>query len=155
MPCNDVTESITVVVDRRDRLHGYSFTKRTCGRGVGAHDLLSDYLAGRTVDEIASISAKQCLEELSVQATIEEFLALKHLVAVQAALDVLTGRGALVQDDFCRPAEVAFDEGLTSLRAQIRVDLIPERISACGAACRSCGTPRRRRRKRTEAAAAH
>ncbi len=58
MPCHDVTECITVVVDGEDRLKSYSFTKRTCGQGIGQEDLLHDTLAGRPVDELLGYTAE-------------------------------------------------------------------------------------------------
>ena len=40
MPCKDVTELLEVVLDSEDRLLDYTFSKRTCGQGVGAASLL-------------------------------------------------------------------------------------------------------------------
>jgi len=137
MPCTDVSERLTVTVDGEDRLRGYCFVKQTCGRAVGVEDLLSGYLEGRGVEDILGLTPEQCLRETGAPEGVEEFLALKHLVAVQAALAAMTGRDG-GDDGFCTPLECAYEDGLTTLTVSIRVDLVTERIRSCGG-CRGCG----------------
>jgi len=69
-------------------------------------------------------------------------LALKHLVAVQAALEALTGQS--LDDDFCIPLVCTHADHGTTLEAAIRVDLVTNRIQSCGG-CKGCGGNRRRR----------
>ncbi|MFP6598190.1 MAG: hypothetical protein VCC01_12095, partial [Candidatus Hydrogenedentota bacterium] len=52
MPCKDVTELLEVVLDENECLKSYSFSKRSCGQGVGAQSLLIDQLAGRALNEL-------------------------------------------------------------------------------------------------------
>ncbi|HNR31179.1 MAG TPA: hypothetical protein PKI11_09835 [Candidatus Hydrogenedentes bacterium] len=145
MPCRDVTELIHVVVDLEDRLKSYRFIKRTCGRGVGADTLLLDTLGGRTVDAILELSPVQLLAEHRITEPLEEFLALKHLIALQSALEVLTGRASGGPGEVCAAAEIAFEDGDTVIHARISVDLLTEEIKSCGN-CRSCGAAARRKR---------
>lgn len=145
MPCKDVSERLTVTIDDDDRLVSYRFIKRTCGRGVGVDDLLSGYLVGQQARQILAITPDQCLEETGAPEGIEEFLALKHLVAIQAALESLLGLDARDDDGFCMPLECVYD-GQTTMEASIRVDLVTERIKSCGG-CKGCGTKRAKRRK--------
>lgn len=147
MPCSDVTELIRVVVDGHDRLRDYRFVKRTCGQGVGADALLAAVLCGRPVDEVLAIAPEDFLETYPVEIAIEEFLGLKHLIAVQSALEVLTGQSAGGPKDICAAAEISFEEGETVLDARIRVDLVTDRIKSCGN-CKGCGTTRARKGKR-------
>jgi hypothetical protein len=139
MPCSDVTELIEVVVDAQDRLATYRFVKRTCGQGVGLDTLLMPVLGGQPVDTILAWDLDAFLEAHPAPEGIEEFLALKHLVAVQAALQVMTGAASGGPGDLCAAAEVEMDEdGHLRLLGQIAVDLVTEHIASCGN-CKGCG----------------
>ncbi|MEK7794431.1 MAG: hypothetical protein AAB353_07870 [Candidatus Hydrogenedentota bacterium] len=139
MPCSDVTEIIEVVLDSDDRLREYRFAKRTCGQGVGAESLLIDQLRGRSLAELLTFTADQFLAEFSIPDETEEFLSLKHLFAIQSALEVLTGKEPGRRDDPFAAGEIEFGEGETRISGRIIVDIVTERIKACGG-CGSCGT---------------
>jgi len=141
VPCNDITELIRVVIDAEDRLTHYRFVKRTCGQGVGADALLEPILCGRTVDDILAITPERFLATYPVDRSIEEFLNLKHLIAVQSALEVLTGHAAGGPGDLCAAADIAYDAGATTLDARILVDAVTDKIKSCGG-CKGCGKPR-------------
>ena len=141
MPCKDITELIRVVVDAGDCLKDYRFVKRTCGQGVGVDTLLMGVLGGRPVEAILSISPEDFLEEHPVEDSLEEFLGLKHLIAVQSALEVLLGREPGGPTALCAAGEISFEAGDTTIEAVIRVDLVTEAIKSCGN-CRGCGTRR-------------
>ncbi|MBI2421704.1 MAG: hypothetical protein HYV27_02660 [Candidatus Hydrogenedentes bacterium] len=138
MPCKDVTEMIRVEVDAEDRLTLYRFIKRTCGQGVGTDTLILPLLQGKTVDEILALQPLEFIEEHPVEEEIEEFLNLKHLIAVQSTLEVLTGKAAGGPNDICAAAEIQFEDGMTIIEARISVDLVTEEIKSCGG-CKGCG----------------
>jgi len=142
MPCSDVTEVIEVVLDAGDRLKAYSFRKRTCGQGVGADTLLLDVLGGMDAEELLAITPEHFLETWPAAEAIEEFLGLKHLIAVQSSIEVLLGRAAGGPGSICATAEVAFEDGDTIITSVIAVDLVTERIKSCGG-CKGCGTSKK------------
>ena len=139
MPCKDVTELIRVVLDEEDRLAEYVFAKRTCGQGVGAESLLIDQLRGRSANELLSISAADFLSEYSFADEVEEFLSLKHLFALQGALEVLTGKEPGRVGDAFAAGEISFDGTETVIQGRISVDVVTDKIEACGG-CGSCGS---------------
>lgn len=142
MPCSDITEVIEVVLDEKDCLKDYAFRKRTCGQGVGSGNLLIGILGGMPVEELLGMSPDYFLETWPVEDPLEEFLGLKHLIAVQSALEVLLGRASGGPDEICAAAEIGFEDGNTVLTARISVDLVTEKIKSCGG-CKSCGTSRK------------
>lgn len=144
MPCSDITEMIRVTLNEHDTLESYEFVKKTCGQGVGLKSLLLDQLRGATLDEILALTPEIFLESYPVAEPIEEFLGLKHLFAVQAALEVLTGAQSGGPEDLCAAAEIVFDGTLLTVEGRIRIDLVTERIKSCGG-CKSCGTRPRKR----------
>ncbi len=138
MPCSDVTELIRIELDDADRLVRYRFIKRTCGQGVGADTLILSAIEGRTAQDIIAIDPGDFLEEHPVEEEIEEFLTLKHLIAVQGALEVLLGIAHGGPGEMCAAAEIGYEDGLTTLDARISVDLVTEKIQSCGN-CKGCG----------------
>ncbi len=139
MPCSDVTETMQVTIDADDRLKTYWLAKRSCGQGVGAGSLLQDQLAGRSVDTLLNTDAEAYLNEFPIDDELEEFLSLKHFFAIQAALEVLTGKTAGGKDDACAAAEIAYEDGDTIIDALISIDVVTEKIKGCGN-CKGCGT---------------
>lgn len=143
MPCSDVTEMIEVVLDEDERLKEYRLSKRTCGQGVGAESLLIEQLAGRGLDELLDFTAEKYLAEYPVFDQMEEFLSLKHLFAIQGALEVLVGRAPGRKDDAFAASEISFEDEATTIRGLIQIDLVTEKIKACGG-CGSCGVSDRK-----------
>jgi hypothetical protein len=138
MPCSDVTEVIHVALDQDDRLTSYHFAKRTCGQAIGAASLLVDQLGGRTIDELLAYDAERFLTEYAIEDEIEEFLSLKHLFAIQSALEVLTGKEPGGPGDPCAAAEISYDNGELTIDAEINLELVTEKIKSCGN-CKGCG----------------
>ncbi len=137
MPCSDLTELIRVVVDDDDRLLDYRFVKRTCGRAVGAESLLRGELAGMTAAGILALTPEAVTEAAIPMPPEEEFLRLKHLFAVQSALEVLLGRADCGPQAQCAAAQIAWESGQTVIDARIRVDAVHGRIQACST-CGQC-----------------
>ncbi len=141
MPCNSVVELIQVVIDDRDRLKDYQFVKKSCGQGVGNNSLLIDILRGMSVDELLEVDAESLLAVDRTDDEVLEFLRLKHLFAVQATLEVLTGRLTGGKGQSCAVADVAYDGDETIMNAEIDVDVITEQIAACAGCKGGCGQP--------------
>jgi hypothetical protein len=142
MPCDDVTELLELRADAQDRLLGYRLAKRTCGRAVGSESLIGEILAGMDAAAILAIDAEAFIEEQAPATDVEAFLLLKHLFAVQGALRVLTGEEPGGAGSPCAVACMAYDGDVLVLEAHLAVDVIAERIKACGA-CKGCGTKRK------------
>jgi len=138
MPCSDVTEIIHVELDADDRLQDYYFSKRSCGQGVGAGNLLIEKLRGWSVEKVLAFDAEGFLAEFPIEDELEEFLSLKHFFAIQSVLEVLTGKQPGGKDDPCAAAEISHEDGTLVIDGQIAVDLVTDKIRACGS-CKSCG----------------
>lgn len=141
MPCNDVTELLEVTLDAEERLVDYRFSKRTCGQGVGAASLLIDQLQGRTLDELLHKTAVEFLDEFPIPDEIEEFLSLKHLFAIQGALEVYTGAESGGPKDAFAASGIEYGADAIVIQGRISVDVVTEKIEACGG-CKGCGTAR-------------
>ena len=150
MPCKDITELLEVVLDDTERLKDYRFSKRTCGQGVGAAALLIDQLRGRPADELLRKTAQEFLAEFPIADPLEEFLSLKHLFAIQGALEVYAGFESGAKQSAFAVAGVEYGDDETRISGRIEVDILTDKIKSCGG-CKSCGNsegkaaaPRRR-----------
>jgi hypothetical protein len=138
MPCSNIIEQIKITLDHQERLADYQFIKQTCGQGVGAKSLLADYLIGLTIDELLAINDQHLLEVCRPADEISTFLHLKHLFAIQAVLEIYTGRSG-AKDSPCTIAEVGASEGQVVIDADVDIGLVTDRIKACDG-CHGCGT---------------
>jgi len=150
MPCKDVTEVLEVILTADDSLKDYRFSKRTCGQGVGAANLIIDQLRGRPMAELLNKTAQEFLGEFPIPDPVEEFLSLKHLFAIQGALEVYAGLESGAKQSAFAVAGVEYGEDETRISGRIGVDILTEKIKSCGG-CKSCGNtegkavaPRRR-----------
>lgn len=141
MPCSDVTEVLRLRVDDAERLAGYQFRKRTCGRAVGEESLLEALLAGLPAASILAYELDAFADENPTASDEEMFLQLKHLLAVQAGLRALLGHASAGASDPVRVARVATEDGGVLLEAELSVDVITEQIKACGR-CKGCAALR-------------
>lgn len=142
MPCNDITEIMEVTLDGQDRLRDYYFSKRTCGQGVGVGGLLLEVLQDMPAEQVLAITPAYFLETWPVEDPLEEFLGLKHLIALQSTLEVLLGKADGGPGEICSAAEIVCDGDATIITARIAVDLVVEKIKSCGG-CKGCGTKKR------------
>lgn len=139
MPCKDVTELLEVVLDSDERLKDYTFSKRTCGQGVGMANLLIEQLRGRSAAELQCKTAQEFLAEFPIADPVEEFLSLKHLFAIQGALEVYAGAESGAKESAFAVGGIEYGEDETRIHGRIAVDVVIEKIKACGG-CSSCGS---------------
>lgn len=133
MPCNDVTETIRIVLDTNERLVSYRLRKSACDKAVGAESLLLDHLKNRSIPEILKLDPASLRLEYIAQNEIEDFLRLKHLFALQMAIDTFTGgQAGGGKNASCNIVEVNYGSDGIIIEADISVDIIAERIKACG-----------------------
>jgi hypothetical protein len=139
MPCKDVTEILEVVLNADDSLKTYTFSKRTCGQGVGMADLLIEQLRGRPMQELLHKTAQEFLDEFPIADPVEEFLSLKHLFAIQGALEVYAGIASGAKQSAFAVGGIEYGEDDTRIHGRIALDVVIEKIKACGG-CSSCGS---------------
>lgn len=139
MPCNDVTEVLKITLDTQDRVSFYSLTKRTCGGTVGNPSLLRPWIENRTTQEILAASVNEVLSTLPPLSDTWEFLAQKHLLAVQCGLATMLGRLPGLPADLCAVESVSSGPKGIKMTAHLKVDMLTEAIPACGG-CGSCGS---------------
>lgn len=137
MPCNDITDSLKILVSNDDRVVKYALRKKTCQGEVGRKSLISNWLKDKRISDIISCTIDNFMNDNPSMSTTWEYLYLKHFLAVQAGLSALVGLQSGGVKDYIKVASVEQTDQGTLLQADISVNGITEEIKACGR-CEGC-----------------
>jgi NifU-like protein involved in Fe-S cluster formation len=139
MPCNDVTEVLSITLDPDDRIIHYSLIKETCGGAVGNSSLLRKWVENRSASDVLKAQPEDIMAAIPTRNTTWEFLTLKHLFALQTGLQAFLGEQSASLNDSCVVDTVETTPKGIQFIALIKVDVLTEKIESCGG-CGSCGT---------------
>ncbi|MEQ8821548.1 MAG: hypothetical protein RLY93_15040 [Sumerlaeia bacterium] len=145
MPCNDITETVRLVLDLDDNVLDYSLIKRSCGKAVGERSLILSWIRGRRADDLLNDDVEAFLEAYPNEDETLEFLYLKHFFAVRAGLAVLTGRECGSIGSECVAQSITCDTEGTEFIGQLKIAVLTEKIKSCGG-CGSCGSKKKARK---------
>ena len=131
MPCHDITEEIRIVLDKNGCLRSYRLNKKTCGGAVGTESLLLDRVAGWKIDDFFAANEFSFQQEHLPESHVEEFLNLKHFMAIKSALNAYAGNAPAGVDAPCSIAGISYDSDDIVIEADIDISLVTEQIKAC------------------------
>lgn len=135
MPCKDITDHLRIRLDASDKIVRYALRKLSCGGAVGNQSLIIDWLENKTPEEVLDASPASILDSHKVTDEIEEYLLLKHFLAVKAGLSIMLGRESGSVEDYCKLEAIRYSPQGTEIIAQISVEGMTDEIKACG----NCG----------------
>lgn len=139
MPCNDVTDHLKIVLDADDRLQSYILAKRTCGAEVGDYRLIETWAKGKKAEVLLEETPDALFAVHPPKNPTEEFLLLKHLCSLQIGIETLLGYTPGGENDTCRIDKIEYGPEGTECIVSIKLNLVTERIKACGG-CKTCRT---------------
>ena len=137
MPCGDITDTLKITLDDKERVSAYTLNKRTCGGAVGQEALISDWLRNRPADEVLTVTSDVFLDAHHTTNQVQEYLLLKHFLAVQRGLAIMFGRQPGGVNDYCTVETIEHSPDGTELIAHLHSDAMTDEIKSCG---RCCGT---------------
>ncbi|MFQ6007404.1 MAG: hypothetical protein ACE5K8_00480 [Candidatus Zixiibacteriota bacterium] len=109
--------------------------KRTCGGAVGQRSLISKWLKNRSAEEVLSLEPEVFLNAYPTKSKTWQYILLKHFLAVQSGLAILLGREPGGVTDYCTAEAVEYGPDGMTFTAQVRVDVMSDRIEACRSCC--------------------
>ncbi|MBD3256804.1 hypothetical protein GF377_00120 [candidate division GN15 bacterium] len=139
MPCTDVTELLSITLDTTDRVTLYALHKETCGGAVAGRGLIRDHVKDKTVAEILTLQPGDVVAESDRGGSVNEYLLVKHLLAVQSALAAYEGREADTDTGLLQIEAIEYGPERTVIQARIQLDVLTDKIKACGLCGDSCG----------------
>jgi len=135
MPCGDITDILTVKLDPEDRVIDYSLTKRTCGGKVGKVRLIKKWLIGKNAKLVTTTDHVDFQRDIKVRSDLNEYIHLKHFLAVKKGLSVMLGLDSGGPDDRCTVENIVYGPEGTEMMAHINVDGVVDDIKSCGPNC--------------------
>ncbi|MED5465366.1 MAG: hypothetical protein VX699_11980 [Myxococcota bacterium] len=138
MPCSDISETIQIRLDVDERLRSYQLNKASCGAEVGSEGLLLELVEGRTIEQILGVDPGELPGHLASVDDALEFLAFKHLFALQSTLEMYTGQRSGDPTAACSVASILHDFAGVEIQGVLASAPLEEKIRACGH-CGSCG----------------
>lgn len=138
MPCNDITEVLAIRLDSDERLVDYSLHKISCGEAVAGRGLIRKWAKGKTIAEIMALKPEMVLADEEIDSAVGEYLRLKHLFAIQSALAGFTGDVTTVPGSFCSMESIDYTSDGVSIQASINLDILTDKIKACGLCGDAC-----------------
>src|SRR6266436_786798 len=86
MPCSDSTSGLNLRLDSNERLVKFEFAKITCSSEIGGGKKLSQFCAGKTLDEVLDLDFRMVVSALDLNADEEaQFILYLELDALKAA----------------------------------------------------------------------
>ena len=132
MPCNDITDILTLLLSPDGNLARYSLHKLSCGGAVGHESMLQNLLTGKSAEDILAIQPADILEDLPAEETAEQYLRLKHMLSIQTGLAIILGKDSGGIEDFCTVEAVRHSPAGIELIAHLDVSGLSDQIEACG-----------------------
>ncbi len=137
MPCNDITDCLVIRLDSDDRVLKYSLRKKTCNGEVGEKSMIIRWAEGKPAEEILNLPVEQFLTENPMDDDVQEYLLIKHLLALRAGLGILLGREAGGKANFCTVDSITYSPNGIQFTAELKVEGMTDEIQACGNCCGS------------------
>ena len=109
MPCKDTTAKITVILDEKDCLVSFDFSKITCQKAVGGGIGFAEFCQGKHVSEVIQLEFSDLVVELGLTSSEEQFLLYLEWDALGAALGQYQGSQHEVDTDRYQIATIAYE----------------------------------------------
>ncbi len=132
MPCKDITDHLRIRLDADDRVSRYALRKLSCGGAVGNQSMIIDWLENKQIEDILSADIGQFLDKHQVDDEIEEYLLIKHFLAVRAGLAMYIGQESGAVKNYCQVEAIRSSDSGTEILVHIAVEGMTDEISACG-----------------------
>lgn len=92
MPCSDSSSGLNIRLDLNERLVKFDFAKITCSSEIGGGKTLSQFCAGKTLEEILDLDFRMLVSALDLNADEEaQFILYMELDALKAAVAQYSG----------------------------------------------------------------
>ena len=139
MPCNDITDSLKILVDQNDKFIRYTLTKKTCGGDVGRRAMLTKWLKNKPINEVLELTPQELFDEFPTNSKTWEYLYLKHFIAIKSGLAIIVGENSGGVKDFCTVDSIEYTPDGITLLAELSAGGMNDEIKAC-AGCGTCGS---------------
>lgn len=119
MPCKDTTSQITIVLDSKDHLLDFEYSKMTCNKEIGGGTGFREFCLGKPVDILSELEFSDLVNTFELLDTESQFLLYLEWSALIAALDQYQGRLIPKEDDRYQIASIAYESGQVEIKQMV------------------------------------
>lgn len=116
MPCKDTTAQINIILDEKDCLVSFDFSKLTCQKPVGGGTGFMELCQGKHVSEVIQFEFSDLVVDLGLTDSEEQFLLYLEWDALGAALNQYQGGQNEVDRDRYQIATIAYESDQVEIR---------------------------------------
>ena len=131
MPCDDISATITVVLDKEERLRYYLFEKLTCGKIIPLSQEMQAHCKGMSIDALAALRLEELVRALGVADEDSFFVLDKELDALQSAIANYRGSDPSLDLDRYKIESIEYGEETIRIRQLILEPKPAERLDSC------------------------
>ena len=131
MPCKDTTSEINIVLDKKDHLLNFDYSKKTCNKEVGGGTGFREYCIGKSVDVLVKLEFEKLIDLLDLSDSEKKFLLFLEWSALGNALDQYLGRLIPNKEDRYQIATVAYESDQVEIRQLILAPSEMPKIVPC------------------------
>ena len=91
MPCKDTTSEISIVLDKKDRLINFNYSKNTCGKEVGSGTGFLDFCIGKSVDVLVELEFDKLIDILDLSDSETQFLLFFGMECIKQCIGSIFG----------------------------------------------------------------
>ena len=119
MPCKDTTSEISIVLDNKDHLINFDYSKNTCGKEVGCGTGFREFCIGKSVDILVELEFDKLIDLLKLSESETQFLLFLEWSALGAALDQYLGRLEPKNEDLYQIASISYESDQVKIRQMV------------------------------------
>ena len=131
MPCKDTTSKINIILDKRDHLIDFDYSKKTCDKEVGGGTGFREFCIGKSVDILVELEFDKLIDLLDLAESEMQFLLFLEWSALGAALDQYLGRLVFNNEDRYQIATIAYESDQVEIRQMVLAPSEMPKIIPC------------------------
>ncbi|MEK9628409.1 MAG: hypothetical protein VW455_05265 [Nitrospinota bacterium] len=131
MPCKDTTAQIRIVLDNKDCLLDFDYSKMTCNKEIGGGTGYREFCIGKSIDVLSQQEFDDLINNLELPDTESQFLLFLEWSALNAALDQYQGRLVPKDEDRYQIATIAYESDRVEIKQMVMAPSEMPKIIPC------------------------
>jgi hypothetical protein len=116
MPCKDTKSQISIVLDSKDHLLDFEYSKMTCSKEIDAGSVFREYCIGKPVDILSRLEFDDLINVFQLCDTESQFLLYLEWKALSVALDQYQGKLIPKEENKYQIATIAYESDRVEIK---------------------------------------
>jgi len=116
MPCKDTKSQISIVLDSKDHLLSFEYSKITCNKEIDGESGFRDYCIGKSVDLLSKLEFNDLINIFQLCDTESQFFLYLEWSALSTALDQYQGKLIPKEENKYQIATIAYESDRVEIK---------------------------------------